>query len=270
MHLRAKHIFIRAGELHIGDNETHPYPHKAKITLFGEKDFEHTVYDNAIEAGNKIIANVNILKMYGKYRDKFARLHSEVFKGDTIFYTIAGLDWVAGDRIAFAPTSYAHMLSEDNFINEYDRETGKVTLESPLKYHHWGAAESTANDYNGVDMRGEIVMFTRSITIAGEDVESWGGQVVTSDTLEYADGEIKYRHGQTFMDHVEIYNCSQANTYKAAIRFEGASTKHSKISNSAVHNGIGWGMRIKTSANIVIENTYFYDFRPVGIAVDSS
>lgn len=37
IHLRAKHIFIRAGELHIG-NETHPYPKKAQITLHGEKD----------------------------------------------------------------------------------------------------------------------------------------------------------------------------------------------------------------------------------------
>lgn len=38
VHLRAKHIFIRAGELHIGDNITHPYPKKGRITLFGEKD----------------------------------------------------------------------------------------------------------------------------------------------------------------------------------------------------------------------------------------
>jgi hypothetical protein len=36
-HLRAKHIFVRAGELHIG-SELYPYQHNAKITLFGLKE----------------------------------------------------------------------------------------------------------------------------------------------------------------------------------------------------------------------------------------
>jgi hypothetical protein len=68
VHLRAKHVFIRAGELHIG-NETHPYPNKARITLHGEKNYEHIVYDNAIEAGNKLLANVGIIKMFGQKRE---------------------------------------------------------------------------------------------------------------------------------------------------------------------------------------------------------
>jgi len=48
-------------------------------------------------------------------------------------------------------------------------------LTTPLKYHHWGASESTANNYNGADMRGEVILLSRSIVIAGEDIESWGG-----------------------------------------------------------------------------------------------
>jgi hypothetical protein len=39
IHLRTKYIFIRAGELHIG-SETYPYPNTARITLYGEKEFE--------------------------------------------------------------------------------------------------------------------------------------------------------------------------------------------------------------------------------------
>jgi hypothetical protein len=42
------------------------------------------VYDNAIEAGNKLIANVNVVKMYGKQRTKkMTRLFREANKGDT-------------------------------------------------------------------------------------------------------------------------------------------------------------------------------------------
>ena len=74
LHLRAKHIFVRAGQLHIGSKE-YPFLNKARITLYGTKEFEHTVYDNAIEAGNKLIANLGLVSMWGKPRNfKITRL----------------------------------------------------------------------------------------------------------------------------------------------------------------------------------------------------
>jgi hypothetical protein len=63
-HLRAEHIYVKAGELLIG-TETKPFPFNAKITLFGEKESEHIVFTEAIEAGNKLIANTGTIKMYG-------------------------------------------------------------------------------------------------------------------------------------------------------------------------------------------------------------
>jgi hypothetical protein len=55
--------------MHVGSED---YPIlsniSARITLYGEKGAETMVYDNAIEAGNKLIANVGILRMYGAPR----------------------------------------------------------------------------------------------------------------------------------------------------------------------------------------------------------
>lgn len=48
-------------------------------------------------------------------------------------------------------------------------------MESSLQYYHWGAAESTSAKYNGVDIRGEVMLLSRNIRIVGEDIESWGG-----------------------------------------------------------------------------------------------
>jgi hypothetical protein len=94
VHIQAKHIFVRAGELHIG-NETNPYQHNAKITLYGEKNAETIVYYNAIEAGNKVLANVGLVKMFGKPRTKkMTRLTQEANKGDTEIYVETGLDLV--------------------------------------------------------------------------------------------------------------------------------------------------------------------------------
>jgi hypothetical protein len=48
------------GELIIG-NETNPFQGEAKITLYGLKEDQHIVYDNAIEAGNKVLANTGLI-----------------------------------------------------------------------------------------------------------------------------------------------------------------------------------------------------------------
>jgi hypothetical protein len=74
--LRAKHIFVRAGQIHIGRADA-PFENIAKIMLYGDKEFETMVYDNAIEAGNKLIANVGRIKMFGQPRaQKMTRLRA--------------------------------------------------------------------------------------------------------------------------------------------------------------------------------------------------
>lgn len=98
--------------------------------------------------------------------------------------------------------------------------------------------------------------------------ENWGGRIMTSDAMEFLDGEIVFRNGQTFMDSVEIYNCSQQDTYDAALAWNSA-TLESSVSNSAIHSGMGWGVYIESSMNINFDNNVIYDFRPVGVAVDA-
>jgi hypothetical protein len=63
----AKHIFVRAGTLNIGSKEK-PYEKNCVIKLHGEKNAKMIVYDEAIEAGNKLIANTNKIFIYGKKR----------------------------------------------------------------------------------------------------------------------------------------------------------------------------------------------------------
>ena len=72
------------------------------------------------------------------------------------------------------------------------------------------------------------------------------------------------------MDNVEVYNCSQRNTFKSAIRFEAASLSWSNISNSVVHGSIAWGFSAQYSANINIESTSFIGARAVAVNVFGS
>jgi len=69
-------------------------------------------------------------------------------------------------------------------------------------------------------MRGEVIMLTRNIKILGEDIDSWGGHVLTGDTAEINDdGTIKERIGSTYLDWVEMHNMSQIDTDHAALRW---------------------------------------------------
>lgn len=92
LHLKVKYIFIKAGELIIG-NATNPFTKNAKITLYGEKENSHIVFDNAIEAGNKIIVNTGNISIYGKLRNMMSRLLAEANSGATTILVETGLDW---------------------------------------------------------------------------------------------------------------------------------------------------------------------------------
>lgn len=143
------------------------------------------------------------------------------------------------------PTSYEPTAVDDVIVNNYDSGSGKVTIDKTLNYYHFGQEESTGDKYNGLDMRGEVALLTRNIVIDAKNIEKWGGQIVTSDTVEVdSEGEVVKRYGSTIMDSVEIYNCSQLDTHKAALRFESNTELPSSITNSAIHNGYAWGLSI--------------------------
>lgn len=103
---KAEHIFIRAGELHVGSKEN-PFTDNCIITLYGDKSSQAIVMDNAVEAGNKIIANLNVLSLYGKARNQtMTRLLLPAKKGDTSFFVEKDLELYPGDNLALLATSY--------------------------------------------------------------------------------------------------------------------------------------------------------------------
>jgi hypothetical protein len=67
-------------------------------------------------------------------------------------------------------------------ISSYDNAEGDLVLEKDFKFYHWGkdTAPTTA-EYNGLDMRGEVYLLTRNVVIEGEDVDSWGCSILTTE-----------------------------------------------------------------------------------------
>lgn len=114
-----------------------------------------------------------------------SRLTKELEKGATSLFVEPGLDWVPGDRLAVFPTSFEPHAQDDLiWITSYDNVTGEVKLNNTIEYYHFGRANSTGDLYNGVDIRAEVVLLSRNVKIVGEDIESWGGQIITGFALD--------------------------------------------------------------------------------------
>lgn len=76
-------------------------------------------------------------------------------------------------------------------------------MTEPILFYHWGQAESTGSQFDGVDMRAEVMMMTRSILLKNDidlglgnsepsqdtiTESTWSGRIVTSDTAEFLNG----------------------------------------------------------------------------------
>jgi len=172
MHLKAHIIYVRSGSINIGSKD-YPFTKKAMVSLWGKRTAESMVYDNSVFAGNKIIANVGTINMYGMPRkQQMTRLHQEAKKGQDHIFVDKGLELVAGEyvgeKIGIAPTGYETSASDYMIVKSYDNDTGKMTFTDKLNTYHWGAPISTASKYNGVDIRGEVLILERNIKIVGD------------------------------------------------------------------------------------------------------
>jgi hypothetical protein len=111
------------------------------------------------------LANAGLIRFYGKDRNHLSRLTRPVNKKDLEMWVERDLDWVAGDRIAIAPTSVVHYAFEENFIESYDPESGHIVLLNKIQFYHWGGDASITEKYNGVDVRAEVILLNRNIKI---------------------------------------------------------------------------------------------------------
>jgi hypothetical protein len=67
-----------------------------------------------------------------------------------------------------------HKQYDFAIIDTYDPLTGIIKLEKALNYYHYGAINSTANDFSGIDMRGKVLLLSRNVLIDGENIENQG------------------------------------------------------------------------------------------------
>ena len=92
------------------------------------------------------------------------RLLETVYAGENVLKVPAGLDWQVGEKLGVAATNMRTMDYDECTIAEYDSNLGEVTCEDDFDGYHFGASDSTEDDFE-VDMRAEIWLMDRNIKI---------------------------------------------------------------------------------------------------------
>jgi len=161
----AMYIFISAGYMEVGTEEF-PYTSKLTITMHGEKaDTEIPIY------GVKVTAVRNgILDMHGVPRyPTWTELELTAAPGDNTITLHTAVDWVAGEQIVIAPTSYENHEAEVMTIASIDNSNVNepvITLNGTLAYNHYAGVEYYGS--HTLEMRAEVGLLTRNVIYRGD------------------------------------------------------------------------------------------------------
>ena len=270
--LRSYSIFVRKGEMVVG-TEAEPFNKTMTFELHGTRaDKDVYFHTKMFEGGNKVIANTGNLTMYGKPVDvKATRLSAPAAAGAmSITVKDAPSDWKEGDKIGIAPSGRDWEQRDAVTVKNVTGNT--INLNEALSFDHYGAASVDADASGSIDIRAEVVHLSRNIKIVGTNTDRWGAHIVTAHNQDsqFLNGQLTTvsRKGWAIIDHVEFFNCSQYDTDKAAVRFAdisglGSTDIKSKVTNSAIHDGLGIGIMVTGAEQVSVEGNVVW-FQHIG------
>jgi len=259
----AHYIFVNKGYMEVGTEE-YPYTSKLTITMHGTKESAETpIY------GNKCIAvRHGTLSMIGVERTPtWTSLQATAAAGATQITLIEAVDWVVGEKIVIAPTSYESVEAEVRTITAVDGSMTVLTLDSPLNYKHYAGVENYGAET--LEMRAEVGLLTRNVVYRGDPETSkknqYGAHIMMhSSGDESLTGKIAYIElndvGQAFqlgrypihmhmigtVHNSYVLGNSIYNTYNRAVTIHGVH--YLRVQKNVAYNTMGHTFFIEDAA----------------------
>jgi len=150
--------------------EEFPYTSQITFTMHGNISSPYLpIY------GNKCIAvKKGILDMHGIPRTPtWTVLNETVLPKATSITLSEAVDWVAGEEIAIAATSYKGREGEQRrilSINKSNPNNPVITLDQPLKFKHFAMIQWYGDEF--IDMRAEVGLLSRNVKYQGSSYDS--------------------------------------------------------------------------------------------------
>ena len=73
--------------------------------------------------------------------------------------------------------------------------------------------------------------------------------------------------GHMHLYDIEISGCSQADSWRSAVRIAGVMEKkfYNRVQDCAIHGGLGWGIYIDRASRVRLEGNTIFNFRQTAI-----
>jgi hypothetical protein len=257
---KASFIVIRGGQLKIGSKES-PYTKKLKITLFGNKDDKQLPM-----VGNKHISvHGGQIDIHGMPKTPtWTLLGASVQKGSSTITLTEAVNWLVGDEIVVASTSFNRDEFERRFIVTISSDGKTLTLDSPLLYAHFG--ETLNYNSQNYEVRAEVAVLTRNVRVFGDDSTidtQYGAHIMMMGRDIGLRGRISY---------LEMDKCGQAfQMGRYPIHFHMAGNViGSYIEGCSVHDSFNRGTTIHGVHFLTIKNNVYLNHMGHGIFIEDS
>ena len=190
-------------------------------------------------------------------KDSWTQISQTAEAGDNTLVLAEDTGWKIGDKIAIAASGFDMSEAEERTIIKVDGRT--VTLDAPLEHQHFGKIETYDNGLEGeafrswdVDMRAEVALLSRNVTIQGDEgsvIDGYGGHtMIMNEAQMHIDGAELTRMGQI----------GDVGRYPLHWHMLGdASGQY--VTNSSIHETYNKGMTIHGTQNTWVENVAIYD-----------
>jgi hypothetical protein len=264
----ANYIFVDKGRMELGTEEF-PYTSNLAITMHSKIDSPYLpIY------GNKCIGlRFGTLDMHGVAKTPtWTVMDSTVEKGASSITLHEKVNWVVGDEIAIASTSYNGREGERRFITDIDNtnpERPVLTLDSPLEFRHYAEdyEVGTQEPREFIPMRAEVGVLSRNVVFKGAD-----------DSLETEYGATIFMHSPgddslTFRaSDVEFKNVGQAfklGRYALHMHLIGA-VHNSYIKNNAVNQSNNRAVAIHGTRYLRIINNFSFEAKGHNLFIEDA
>jgi hypothetical protein len=209
--------------------------------------------------GVKIIMHNNEMET----KKSWSQLNTTIKPGDTELILSDNVNWEEGDKLVIASTDFDLNQAETFTIIKVNSNQS-VTINSPVKFMHYGEIENYSNNDNTknwlLDMRAEVGLLNRNIKISGD--VSYNPNLSMANQSDYYGGNIMAMMGaKMYISGIELEFMGQGGIlgrYPTHWHMRREANGE-YIKKSSIHHTYNKGITIHGTHNTLIEDNLIYE-----------
>ncbi|XP_071792804.1 fibrocystin-L-like isoform X2 [Asterias amurensis] len=270
--IEATYILIHGGRLIIGFSESDPFEHDIKILLNGNHFTPDQLLPSGPNLGSKALGVFGGLDLHGKNHSVYwTQLSATVYPGQNNLTVVAQTDWVVGDEIVVATSSFVSWQTETfTIVAVIDSSTFKIN--GTFEFKH---SAEFKDDYI---LAAEVGLLTRNIKIEGNDYdllfdESYGARVLVG---RFFQSGTQYK-GYARISNVQFFHTGQEGfpdfydpRYSLAFLDIGEKDKlhPSFVKGCSFHNGFSPAIGVYGTEGVLLQDNVLHHTVGSGIIVE--